>query len=596
MCPILPGYDRVVAKQRLVFILLLMFVWPGAKGFCADRPDSPGRAPDAGEKSIVMILPFSQDYPVHLQLVKGFRDSVLKARSDVRISYEYLDLARFPNEQGYLADVAAFLKAKYARLRPDVVVSGGPIRQFMDEYGNAMFPGVPVVFPRDESAALEAAVKGGVDTSRNSEYMKSVEVIFRTRPATKTVYVVLGDSDEERNILKDMSRVAEAYRERARFVFTNDLTHARMLDLMGEAGEDSAILFMRWHRDVQGESFIPDDVAREVAERAKAPVYGVVAHALGGGMLGGYLFSFELFGRRLAQQSLEILGGDKSAGPSVPSPVSEYAFDWRQLKRWNIDEKVLPEGSRIEFRELSAWDQHGAYILGGIVVLLLETALIVGLGVNRTRRKRMERELVGLNASLEEMVANRTRQLQEANAELEQAKRTLEDMNIRLGMASRTDSLTGLFNRRHFEESAPQEHARYVRTGKPFSVVLCDIDFFKNVNDLHGHDAGDSLLRMIGQDISQAVRPYDILVRWGGEEFLLFLPSTEPDLARAIAERIRLDIGERVYAYEGHSLRLSATLGVATVRDGESVADVIRRADVALYEGKRSGRNRVVAS
>jgi len=229
-------------------------------------------------------------------------------------------------------------------------------------------------------------------------------------------------------------------------------------------------------------------------------------------------------------------------------------------------------------------------------VLLLETALIVGLGVNRTRRKRMERELVGLNASLEEMVANRTRQLQEANAELEQAKRTLEDMNIRLGMASRTDSLTGLFNRRHFEESAPQEHARYVRTGKPFSVVLCDIDFFKNVNDLHGHDAGDSLLRMIGQDISQAVRPYDILVRWGGEEFLLFLPSTEPDLASAIAERIRLDIGERVYAYEGHSLRLSATLGVATVRDGESVADVIRRADVALYEGKRSGRNRVVAS
>jgi len=92
------------------------------------------------------------------------------------------------------------------------------------------------------------------------------------------------------------------------------------------------------------------------------------------------------------------------------------------------------------------------------------------------------------------------------------------------------------------------------------------------------------------------VRPYDLLVRWGGEEFLLFLPSTEPDLAVAIAERIRQDIGTRVYAYEGHSLRLSATLGVATVRDGESVSEVIRRADVALYEGKRSGRDRVVAS
>lgn len=596
MCPILPGYNCVAAKQRLVFVLLLLFVWPSARGFCADRPDSPGRAPDAGEKSIVIILPFTQDFPVHMQLVKGFREKVLESRADVRVCYEYLDMARFSNERGYLADVAAFLKAKYARLMPDVVVSGGPIRQFMDEYGDAMFPGVPVVFPRDESAALEAAVKGGVDTSRNSEYMKSVEVIFRTRPATKTVYVVLGDSDEERNILADMSRVADAYRDRARFVFTNDLTHARMLELVSGAEDDSAILFMRWHRDVRGESFMPDEVAREVAGRAKAPVYGVVAHSLDDGVLGGYLFSFELFGRRLAQQSLGILSRSNSAGSEAPLPLSEYAFDWRQLKRWNINEKTLPEGSRIEYREFSVWDQHGEYIFGGIAVLLFEAALIVGLAVNRARRKRMELELLGLNTSLEEMVASRTRQLQEANTELEQAKRTLEDMNIRLDTASRTDSLTGLFNRRHLEESAQREHARYVRTGKRFSVVMCDIDFFKNVNDLHGHDAGDSLLRMVGQDIAQTVRPYDILVRWGGEEFLLFLPSTESGLACAIAERIRLDIGERGYAYEDHSLHLSATLGVATVREGESVADVIRRADEAMYQGKRSGRNRIVAA
>jgi len=596
MYRILPGDDCVVSMKLLVFILLVLFVLPCASGLGATPTMSPGSHQGAGEKSIVMILPFSQDYPVHMQLVKGFREKVLASRTDVRVCYEYLDLARFANEQGYLADVAAFLKAKYARLKPDVVVSGGPIRQFMDEYGETMFPGVPVVFPRDESAALEAAVKGGVDTSRNSEYMKSVDVIFRTRPATKTVYVVLGDSDEERNILKDMARVADAYRDRARFVFTNDLTHARMLELVESARDDSAVLFMRWHRDVQGESFIPDDVAREVAGRAKAPVYGVVAHALGGGMLGGYLFSFELFGRRLAQQSLWMLGGDASSVPPVPSPVSEYAFDWRQLKRWNIDEKTLPVGSRIEFRELSIWDQHGEYILGGIALVLLEAALIVGLAVNRGRRKRVELELVGLNASLEEMVASRTCQLQEANAELEKAKRTLEDMNGRLDMASRTDSLTGLFNRRHLEESAPQEHARYVRSGKRFSIVLCDIDFFKNVNDLYGHEAGDNLLRMIGQDIARAVRPYDILVRWGGEEFLLFLPSTEPDLAAAIAERIRQDIRQRVYAYENHNLRLSATLGVATVQNGESVSEVIRRADAALYEGKRSGRDRVVAS
>jgi diguanylate cyclase (GGDEF)-like protein len=576
------------------FLLLLAALWC-LPGFASASPP-PGPASEQGDKNVLVIFPFSQDYPIHEQLVKGFREGLRRSPRAIRVSYEYLDLARFGDEKSYLAGVARFFQEKYSRLRPDVVVSGGPLRFLLDTYGQQMFPGVPVVFPRDESAALEALPEDDFVAAKKSDFLKSVDIIFRTRPDTKTVYVVLGDSDEERDIRRNMEHVAQAYRDRARFVFTGDLPHARMLEAVAGAGGDGAVLFMRWLRDVQGDSFIPEEVLESVCAASTAPVYTVVEPSLGGGAVGGYLFSFEIFGRRLAEETLAALDGGATPKELPYLAASEYVFDWRALERWKIAEKSLPEGARIEFREPSAWSLHKWYILGGVVVVLLETSLVVGLAVNRSRRRRVELELTRLNASLEEIVASRTSQLQEANAQLELAKASLEKMNSRLELASRTDSLTGLYNRRHVEEAAAREHERSLRTGDGFSVILCDVDFFKQVNDLYGHEAGDMLLRRLSQDLSGEVRPYDILSRWGGEEFLLFLPSTGQDVASNIAERIRRTIEEREYSYNGRTLRLTATFGVSTVRAGESVTEVIRRADGALYEGKRSGRNRVVAA
>lgn len=544
---------------------------------------------------MLIIFPFTQDYPVHAQLAKGFREGLCRPGQTVRISYEYLDLARFTDEAGYLAEVARFFQEKYSRLKPDVVVSGGPLREFLSRYAEMMFPGVPVVFPREENAALEALPDSEFVTSRNSEYMKSVDIIFRTRPDTKKVYVILGDSDEERDIQRNMARVANAYRDRAAFVFTNGLPYAKMLDLLRGAGKDEAVLFMRWLRDSEGKSFIPEDVLRNVSGVSKAPVYTVVAPSLEGGVVGGYLFSFELFGRRLAEETLAILEGNASPGQASPVSANEYLFDWRELKRWNISEKLLPEGSRVEFREQSVWDLYKGYVVAALAFMLLEASLIGGFLVSQARRKKVERELVQLNASLERRVEERTRELREANEELNRAKLQLEEMNRRLDLSSRTDTLTGLYNRRHAEEAFDQEMAKHSRTGERFSVVVCDLDFFKEVNDRHGHDAGDALLRMVADDLARSVRPYDTLSRWGGEEFLLLLPGTRRDEALALAERIRKSVQDRVYDHGELHLRLTVTLGVSSVEKGDSVSEVIKRADEALYQGKRSGRNRVVA-
>jgi diguanylate cyclase (GGDEF)-like protein len=162
---------------------------------------------------------------------------------------------------------------------------------------------------------------------------------------------------------------------------------------------------------------------------------------------------------------------------------------------------------------------------------------------------------------------------------------------------SMTDSLTGLYNRRYLEQKILQEYRRYENTGVEFALVIADIDFFKNINDLYGHDCGDSVLKSITEDIGKAIRTYDAVARWGGEEFLLLLPATNRDQAITLAERVRKTVEARKFEFDSgkRSVTVTLTLGVSIVSSGDTIDSMIKRADMALYHGKRKSRNCVIS-
>jgi len=161
---------------------------------------------------------------------------------------------------------------------------------------------------------------------------------------------------------------------------------------------------------------------------------------------------------------------------------------------------------------------------------------------------------------------------------------------------SRTDGLTGLYNRRHMDERLAHEQERYKRTGVPFSVLLVDIDLFKRVNDTYGHDVGDTLLRHIAVSLTSGIRKMDTVSRWGGEEFLLLLPATDRNKAMRLAQRIRGDVSGSPYRFGDKTLRVTITIGLSTITPDESLEALLKRADDALYAGKEAGRDRVVAA
>ncbi|MBU4261515.1 MAG: GGDEF domain-containing protein [Proteobacteria bacterium] len=157
---------------------------------------------------------------------------------------------------------------------------------------------------------------------------------------------------------------------------------------------------------------------------------------------------------------------------------------------------------------------------------------------------------------------------------------------------STKDPLTGLANRRHFIHTFEEEVARTVRQNLPLSIIFLDLDFFKKINDTHGHLRGDTVLREVSRYMQQQCRPYDTAARWGGEEFVILLPADDETKAAACAERIRCGIAAGFSEEIPFPVTISA--GVARYKAGDTLEKLTERADQALYRAKQTGRNRVV--
>ncbi len=170
----------------------------------------------------------------------------------------------------------------------------------------------------------------------------------------------------------------------------------------------------------------------------------------------------------------------------------------------------------------------------------------------------------------------------------------LQMANEKLTLLTTLDPLTQVYNRRGFTDAVGKEFSKYKRSNELFSIILIDIDFFKRINDEYGHEAGDEVLIKFANVLAQCMRDYDILARWGGEEFIVLLPNTELKDAINIANKYRETIRDEVFVVADKSLRVTLTAGAADINGYTSVDQCIKRADDLLYEGKNLGRDQVL--
>lgn len=199
----------------------------------------------------------------------------------------------------------------------------------------------------------------------------------------------------------------------------------------------------------------------------------------------------------------------------------------------------------------------------------------------RSAKKQMEAAYVAKGQALAK--------LEQLHLEIEKKQTELIEMNAVLVELSVTDKLTGLKNRRYFQEKLAEHITAYHHVGKPLSLLILDIDHFKKVNDTYGHQVGDEVLIQLAHVLTTQTREADIAARYGGEEFVVILPNTDSAESKSIAEQLR----HTVELAQWQTGRLTVSIGIATCTAEDSETTILKNADQALYASKENGRNRV---
>src|SRR5262245_61088703 len=334
----------------------------------------------------------------------------------IRLYTEYLGLSWFSEETRELA-LRDLLQKTYAARRPDVVVvwgSGG--LDFVLRHRAAMFEGVPIVFCSVDPALLpqldaDSAVTG---VARRIDWTGSLDLIRRLHPGTREIAIVTGSSPLDVRWEAEARRALTGYPVTITYLARQPMPE--LLKTVEHLSSGATILYGAVLRDGVGRPYLPHEVLDLLVKTSRVPIYAVTPAMLGRGVVGGRFLDFAAQGVTAAQLVLRVLRGERLGPADIVVADNPHLFDWHQLRRWGIDERRLPAGSDVRFREASVWDLYKGHIIAAIVVIATQSALIAMLLVQRARRQRAEDEL---RARREELArAQRVATLGELSASL----------------------------------------------------------------------------------------------------------------------------------------------------------------------------------
>ena len=312
---------------------------------------------------------------------------------------EYFDFVRFPRPE-YESAYLDFLRLKYAEKRIDLLILiGDVVIDFMSRNRNVLFRGTPAVFYTLIPPGSHFANSTGLINPLH--FSGSLDLALALQPDLKRVYVVSGAGALDRRNESQARAEFRPFEGRVEFTYFSGLVMQDLEERLRTVPPHSAVFYLVVSQDGAGEHFQVMASLSRVASAANAPTYSWADAAVDSGIVGGRRRDQVAQVKAIATLALRVLRGERADDIPVSSPNTDVdQVDWRQLRRWGLDELRLPTGTRVQFRPPSMWDQYSRYIIGAVMLMLAQSALIAGLLVQRTKRQRVERELRGSQAKL----------------------------------------------------------------------------------------------------------------------------------------------------------------------------------------------------
>ena len=347
--------------------------------------------------SVLMLVATRSTAPTVAQFETAFRKATEAGLGDA-IDYhvEYLDL---PDAQVAHVDLlAGLLRAKYRAHPPDLVVAnGGQALQFLLQRRDDMLPGVPILHAglTPDTVAQMSLPSEATGVELVLDRQRTLQVALGLHPDARRVVIVGGGSASDLETARFAERLARAQSSTIEVVQLAGIALEDQLRRVAALPRDSVIVFTSYRADSLGRSMVAADTLQQLARVASVPTYGAVDLWLGHGIVGGDLLSYDAIGRRAGALAARILKGEPAQSvPPIQDTASSLMFDWRELRRWDIDERLLPEGSTVLYREFSLWQQYRWVVVSVIGVLAGEGLLIGILLAERRTRRRAQGELV----------------------------------------------------------------------------------------------------------------------------------------------------------------------------------------------------------
>ena len=348
----------------------------------------------APKKTVLVLYGDPLVAPADRMTEQGLTAALSSAREwDLEVFSEYLDLMRFPAAQ-YGDDVVRYLRTRYATRKPDVLIAlVNTTLQFVLDHRDELFPGVPIVFADVDHREIEGKQMPPNVTGlwMAWDYQRTLELALQLQPKTREVVCVSGTGVEEQPWNNEARKVLEGFATQVRTRWLDKLPLQAVLAEVARLPLDSVVLYIPMQRDGAGQSVSPFEVARQLAEASRVPVYGLSRPQLGQGIIGGALLDFSEIGSKTATLALRVLAGEKLPLLSVPDPsTNPLLVNWRALKKWHVYEGGIPREATVFYRDPSLWDKHPRLILVTAGILVLQSLLIAGLIIQRSRWRRAE--------------------------------------------------------------------------------------------------------------------------------------------------------------------------------------------------------------
>ncbi len=350
------------------------------------------RAPISPPKRVLILESFGRDFAVWDAVPPAFKEELTRLLAwPVEFHEAALETARADQPQAETA-FAEYLRALYAQHQPDLVVPvGAPAAQFLSRHRAGLFAQTPVLIGGIDQRLLPTLSLGSNDTAVVSQLdlEACLKTMWQLCPATTNLVMVMGDSPLERLWVAECRQGFQPYTNRLHFIWLNELSFPEMCRRVASLPPRSAVAYGTVLIDAAGVPHEQLGALEKLCAVANAPVFGTEEEQLGHGIIGGSLTSGRALGLETARMAAHILRGEAPGPPPVIGAGSPK-FDWRQLQRWRISESELPSGSIVRYREPTLWRRYRWYILSALGIMMGQAATILGLVLQRARRRAAE--------------------------------------------------------------------------------------------------------------------------------------------------------------------------------------------------------------